>query len=96
MCNVLEEKPCKAIPFFTAMTEEHEEMDGILGEDLENTERIRQVVQVYDRLKLSSRCDQVIARYSDDALAALKNVSMTEGAREYFTRLAMDSKVRTH
>ena len=80
----------------TALTEEREEMEGILGEDLENAERVRQVVEVYDRLKLSSRCDQVIARYSDDALAALRDVAMSDAAREYFTRLAMDSKVRTH
>lgn len=80
----------------TALDEASEELEAILDEDLEPAERIRQVKAVYDRLDLSERCRQLIARYAGDAVRSLANVKLEADSRAYFTALAEESVNRNH
>lgn len=74
-----------------AISERREELLDILAEDLEPEERVRQVTEVYDRLKLSDRCYSLISDYAHRAIASLDNVKLDADAREYFVSLAEKS-----
>ncbi len=50
--------------------------------------RVAVVRALYDRLKLSERCDRLIDRYIDEALAALDRVSIDAETRHWFEELA--------
>lgn len=80
----------------TAMEESTDELSAILAEDLEDRERIRQVVRVYDSLGLSDRCCRLVNSYVERAVACLDKVDMTPEARDFFVSLAKKSATRTH
>ena len=80
----------------TAMTERSEELQAILAEDLDPAERVRQVVEVYDALRLSERCDKLIKGYVDKALTALSKIELSAEAQQFFVDLARKSASRTH
>ncbi len=80
----------------TAMQEEPEEIEGILGEDLEEHEKIAQVVRVYNRLNLSTRCEDLCREMTADAIRSLDKVKMDADAREFFVSLAKKSSTRSH
>lgn len=80
----------------TAMEESSDELSAILAEDLEDRERIRQVVRVYDSLGLSDRCCRLVNSYVERAVACLDKVDMTPEARDFFVSLAKKSATRTH
>ncbi len=50
--------------------------------------RVAVVRALYDRLHLSERCDRLIDRYIDEALAALDSVGMDVATRRWFEDLA--------
>ena len=79
-----------------AISEKREELLDILAEDLEPEERVRQVRDVYDRLNLSDRCRDLIAKYSQKAISSLENVKLDADAREYFVSLAQKSIDRAY
>lgn len=79
-----------------AISEKREELLDILAEDLDPEERVRQVRDVYDRLNLSDRCRDLIAKYSQKAISSLENVKLDADAREYFVSLAQKSIDRAY
>ncbi|MDE6097456.1 MAG: polyprenyl synthetase family protein [Muribaculaceae bacterium] len=78
----------------SALRERTEELSGILSEDLEDGELIRQVKEVYDSLHLSERCDVLINSYAEKAVSALDKVAMPDSDRKYFTELALSLSQR--
>lgn len=79
-----------------AISEKREELLDILAEDLDPEERVRQVRDVYDRLNLSDRCRDLIAKYSQKAISSLENVKLDADVREYFVSLAQKSIDRAY
>lgn len=92
--DILNEK--KTWLLINAMTELRQELSDILSEDLEDQERIRQVREVYDRLKLNERCQKLIADYAEQAIRSLDKVNLDGDAREYFVSLAKKSIDRAY
>ena len=80
----------------TGLAESEDELEGILGEDLEPAEKIGQVTRVYNRLDLANRCAALAMRYADEAVAALKGLELDEKARSFFESLAKDAATRNH
>ena len=80
----------------TGLAESEDELEGILGEDLEPAEKIGQVTRVYNRLDLANRCAALAMRYADEAVAALKGIELDEKARSFFESLAKDAATRNH
>lgn len=78
----------------SALRESHGDLEGILAEDLENDELIRQVKRVYDGLKLSDRCDRLIAHYASLAVEAIAAVNIDDADRTFFTGLAKSLSAR--
>lgn len=79
-----------------ALAECRAELLDILAEDLLPDERISQVRNVYDRLRLGERCCDLIAQYADKAIRSIENVELPDDARQYFISLAEKSVGRTH
>ena len=80
----------------TGLAESEDELEGILGEDLEPAEKIGQVTRVYNRLDLANRCAALAMRHADEAVAALKGIELDEKARSFFESLAKDAATRNH
>ena len=80
----------------TAHEEEPDEIEGILSEDLENHEKISQVIRVYNHLNLSSRCDELCIEMAQRAIESLNKVTMDADARNFFISLAHKAATRTH
>lgn len=91
--DIINEK--KTWLLINAITERRQELTDILAEDLDDNERIRQVRNVYDGLKLNERCHKVIADYASKAIKSLDNVKLGDDARQYFVSLAEKSVDRT-
>ena len=72
----------------SALRESRGELDGILAEDLENDELIRQVKSVYSSLRLSDRCNHLIGEYASKAISAIAGVKIDPADRAYFINLA--------
>lgn len=72
----------------SALRESRGELDGILAEDLENDELIRQVKSVYSSLRLSDRCNHLIGEYASKAISAIAGVKIAPADRAYFINLA--------
>lgn len=92
--DILNEK--KTWLLINAMAERRQELSDILAEDLEDQERIRQVREVYDSLKLNERCRKLIADYAGQAIRSLDNVKLDDDARQYFVSLAQNSIDRAY
>lgn len=81
----------------TALEENGEELRDILREDLEDAERVRQVVKVFNTLNLSERCQALVEEYSRRATEILEGIpGMDREMRSFFTELAHKSACRTH
>lgn len=80
----------------TAHEEEPNEIDDILKEDLADHEKIAQVVRVYNRLNLKTRCEDLCAQMSETAIESLNKVKMDVDARNFFIALAQKAATRTH
>lgn len=81
----------------TALEENGEELRDILREDLEDAERVRQVVKVFNALNLSERCQNLVEEYSQRAINILNGIpGMDREMRSFFTELARKSAGRTH
>lgn len=80
----------------TAFTENREELEAILSEELDPSERVRQVIGVYDGLKLSERCCRLVNDYVDKALDSLARLDITPEAHSFFAGIARKSVSRTH
>lgn len=80
----------------TALEESDGEVADILREDLEPEERIRQIVRVYRRLEIDTRCSALVKEYSRKAIDALRGVDMDGKLRDFFISLAKESAERSH
>lgn len=80
----------------TALTEASEELPAILSEDLEDDEMIRQVKEVYHRLKLDNRCNEVAKSFGKAAIDILSSLELDNDARKFFESLATEAYTRTH
>ncbi|MDE6277387.1 MAG: polyprenyl synthetase family protein [Muribaculaceae bacterium] len=80
----------------TALEESDGEIADILREDLEPEERIRQVVKVYRKLDIDSRCSALVKEYSRRAIDAIRGVDMDGKLRDFFIELAHESAERSH
>ena len=80
----------------SAMTEARQEIADILGEDLADSELVRQVRRVYDRLDLGNRCCALADRYADKAVASLRGVKLDAAAMNFFEELAASASRRNH
>lgn len=78
----------------SALHESRGDLEGILAEDLENDELIRQVKRVYDGLRLSDRCDKLISSYASAAIEAISSVNIDDNDRAYFIGLAKSLSAR--
>jgi geranylgeranyl diphosphate synthase type II len=78
----------------TAMNESSEALDAILGQKLDNQDKVQQVINVYDSLNLRERCVQEIKKYAERAQQALDKIEMPHPEREYFTQLATTAATR--
>lgn len=77
-----------------------EDQSGVMADELtrpsEPHEKIERVRALYDSLGLPLRCQQLIDSYVDAAISMLDNVSMSPAARNFFIRLAEESRSRSH
>ncbi len=80
----------------SAMNEARQDIGDILAENLADTELVRQVRRVYDRLDLDSRCCAVADRYADKAVDSLRKVALDAAARSFFEELAHSASRRNH
>lgn len=92
--DILNEK--KTWLLITSMAEAEKEVDDILRNNLGKQEKIEGVTRVYNRLGLSERCAELVARHSAEAVAALDGVDMPAEARDFFKALAHNAETRTH
>lgn len=79
-----------------ALAERRDEVTAILGEDLDDDERIRQITAVYDALRLNERCNALIKQYADKAIASLKITHLEGDGLQYFISLAEKSVARDY
>lgn len=79
-----------------ALQEEGDELSDILNEDLEEQEKINQVVRIYNRLNLGEQCEALARSFSDTAIKALDGVAMDADAKAFFTDLAIKASTRSH
>lgn len=61
-----------------------------------DAEKIEAVRDVYNRLDLARRCNDLIDRYIDDAIAELDRLDITPAAKNFFAGLAENSRSRLH
>ncbi|MBO4977211.1 MAG: polyprenyl synthetase family protein [Muribaculaceae bacterium] len=80
----------------SALGEAPDELGGILSEDLDDAELIRQVRGVYDSLDLGARCCALADRYAAKAVDSLGAVPLDAPAREFFEKLAAEASRRNH
>lgn len=80
----------------SALAEARDELGSILAEDLEDSELVRQVRGVYDRLKLDERCCALADRYAAKATESLAQVPLDAPARKFFEELAAGASRRNH
>lgn len=80
----------------TAMAEQPEKLSNIFAGELDDSDLIKAVTEVYTSLNLSERCSTVIADFAAKAVEALKTVNIDCGARDYFVSLAKRSVERTY
>lgn len=77
-----------------------EDKSGVLAEEIgrpsEPAVKIERVREVYDLLGLPHRCQSLIDTYVDAAVALLDGVRITPGARNFFVRLAEQSRSRNY
>ncbi len=77
-----------------------EDETGVMADEIarpsEPAVKIERVRKVYDRLGLPGRCQSLIDTYVDAAIARLDSVKMTPVAKNFFVRLAEQSRSRTH
>lgn len=78
----------------------NEDSSGVMSEELsrpsEPSEKIERVRKVYDALQLPLRCQQLIDAYVDAAIAYLDEIKMKPAARSFFTKLAEETRSRSH
>lgn len=80
----------------TALAEAPEELPAILSEDLEDEEMIRQVKEVYLKLKLDVRCNELAKSFGKAAIDKLSSLNIDNDARKFFESLATEAYTRTH
>ena len=77
-----------------------EDKSGVLAEEIvrpsEPAVKIERVREVYDLLGLPQRCQSLIDTYVDAAVALLDGVRITPAARNFFVRLAEQSRSRNY
>jgi geranylgeranyl diphosphate synthase type II len=78
----------------TAMNESSDALDVILGQKLDNQDKVQQVIKVYDSLNLRERCVNEIKKYAERAQQALDKIDMPHLEREYFAQLATTAATR--
>ncbi len=79
-----------------ALAEDRDNLEAVLGEDLEPAEKISQVTRIYRRLDLDARCRELAQRYSEDACAAISGLNIDVSARKLFVELARAASTRSH
>lgn len=74
-----------------------EDSSGALTDALgrKGNEKINAVREVYDTLELSQRCRALEEKYAEEAVDCLAKAEISDEAREFFTKLALDSINRT-
>jgi geranylgeranyl diphosphate synthase type II len=92
--DIINEK--KTWLLITAMNESSDALDIILGEKLDNQDKVQRVISVYDSLNLRERCVQEIKKYAERAQQALDKIEMPHIEREYFTELATTAATRLY
>ncbi len=68
----------------------------LIGQDVDQEEKIKAVTAIYDELDLANRCHILIDQYASDAIAQLEEVSLSDESRRFFVELAEKSCRRTH
>lgn len=80
----------------TALKERYEDVMGVLEEDLEPQELVRQVRRHYDALKLGDRCQKLAVEYSRKAASIVNALDIDRQAVAFFESLAMKASSRDH
>lgn len=91
--DILNEK--KTWLLITSLAEAGDEVDNILRQNLDAPAKIEHVTRVYNRLGLSDRCDELVRRHSEEAVAAISAVEMSPEAFAYFKSLATEAETRS-
>ena len=66
------------------------------GNKLDREEKVACVTKIYRSLGLDRRCDELAARYAEDAIAAIDGLEMYATARAFFKSLATNAATRNH
>jgi len=80
----------------TAIKEAPDQIRAIRERHLSSDDKIDSVRAVYDSLDLRRRCDELVKKYSQEAIATLDGLSMPSGPREALVKLARDCARRNH
>ena len=59
----------------TALNEAPEQITPLLGNKLDREEKVACVTKIYRSLGLDRRCDELAARYAEDAIAAIDGLA---------------------
>lgn len=79
-----------------ALVEDRDNLEAVLGEDLEPAEKIAQVTRIYNRLNLGERCRDLALKYSEEACNAIAGLDIDVSARKLFVELARGASTRNH
>lgn len=82
--------------WINAMNRAPEQLRAILDRKLTDYLKIEEVRALYTSLGLKEEAATLIERYAEEAVAAIKNVTMAPVARDFFTALALKSAARAY
>lgn len=69
---------------------------SLIGTEVEPEQKIAKIKAVYDHLDLGNRCQELMEKYAQEAVDALKTVGLSDNDMEFFRQLAQDAIARNH
>jgi len=91
--DIINEK--KTWLLITAMNET-DEVAKVFGEHPDDGVKIARVTEIYNRLDLPRRCNELIVRYSREAISCIEDKGLPRDAVEFYTNLAQRCIDRNH
>lgn len=72
------------------------EIKAMIGADVDPEKKIERFRIVYDKLNLGTRCHDLMKKYSQEAIDALKTIGLSDSDMDFFRELAQKAICRTH
>ena len=72
------------------------EIKSMIGVDIDHEKKIERFRYVYDKLNLATRCQDLMKKYSQEAIDALKTIGLSDSDMNFFKELAQKAICRTY